>query len=94
MANKYWVIENTGKDFFTHQDREDMPVFQGHPGDVWITSDNAKATTWAGKYPNVSKTKTEAQAIVDDKVEEAQEEWDNQDEPKHPDTRPVKYTLD
>ena len=36
MANKYWVIENTGKDFFTHQDRDDMPVFQGHPGDVWI----------------------------------------------------------
>ena len=41
MANKYWVIENTGKDFFTHQDRDDMPVFQGHPGDVWITSSNA-----------------------------------------------------
>ena len=71
-----------------------MPVFQGHPGNVWITSSNAKATAWAGKYPNVSKTKTEAQAIVDDKVEEAQEEWDNQDEPKHPEDRPVKYTLD
>ena len=94
MANKYWVIENTGKDFFTHQDRGDMPVFQGHPGDVWITSSNAKATAWAGKYPNVSKTKTEAQEIVDDKVEEAQEIWDNMDEPKHPEERPVKYTLD
>ena len=94
MTNKYWVIENTGKDFFTHQDRDDIPVFSGHPGDVWITSDNAKAIVWAGKYSNVSKTKTEAQEIVDDKIEEAQEEWDNQDEPKHPEDRPVKYTLD
>ena len=96
MANKYWVIENTGKDFFTHQDRSDMPVFQGHPGDVWITSDNTKATAWAEKYPNVSKTKAQAQEIVDDKVEEAQEWWDNEasDEYKVTNNRPVKYTLD
>ena len=94
MANKYWVIEHTGHGFFTHQDRSDMPVFQGHPGDVWITSDNTKATAWSGKYPNVSKTKAQAQAIVDDKVEEAQERWDNMDEPKQPLDRPVKYTLD
>ena len=31
---------------------------------------------------------------MDNEVEEAQEEWDNQDEPKHPQERPVKYTLD
>ena len=94
MANKYWVIENTGKDFFTHQDRDDIPVFQGHPGDVCITSNNAKATAWAGKYPNVSKTKAQAQAIVDAKIEEAQEIWDDKPEPKHLHERPVKYTLD
>jgi len=94
MVNKYWVIEHTGHGFFTHQDRDDMPVFQGHPGDVWITSDNTKATDWSGKYPSVSKTKAEAQAIVDDKVETAQEVWDNQDEPKQQPNRPVKYTLD
>ena len=94
MANKYWVIEHTGHGFFTHQDRSDMPVFQGHPGDVWITSDNAKATAWVGKYPNVSKTKAEAQEIVDGKVEEAQERWDNKPEPKYSYNRPVKYTLD
>ena len=94
MANKYWVIENSGKDFFTHQDRSDMPIFQGHPGNVWITSDNAKAIAWAGKYPKLSISKTKAQEIVDDKVEEAQEEWDNQPEPKYPQERPVKYILD
>jgi len=94
MANKYWVIEHTGNDFFTHQDREDMPLFQGHPGNVWITSSNAKATAWAGKYPNVSKTKTQAQAIVDGKVEEAQEVWDNLDEPKRSEHRPAKYSVD
>ena len=71
-----------------------MPVFQGHPGDVWITSNNAKATAWAGKYPNVSKTKAQAQAIVDAKIEEAQEIWDDKPEPKHLHERPVKYTLD
>jgi hypothetical protein len=96
MANKYWVIEHTGHGFFTHQDRSDMPVFQGHPGDVWITSDNTKATAWSGKYPSVSKTKAEAQAIVDNEVEEAQERWDNEtsDDYKATHDRPVKYTLD
>ena len=94
MANKYWVIEHTGHGFFTHQDRSDMPVFQGHSGNIWITSGNAKATAWSGKYPNVSKTKAQAQAIVDGKVEEAQERWDNKPEPKYPQERPVKYTLD
>ena len=94
MANKYWVIENTGKDFFTHQDRSDMPIFQGHPGNVWITSDNAKAIIWANKYSHVTKTKAQAQEIVDDEVEKAQEEWDNQPEPKYPQERPVKYILD
>ena len=96
MANKYWVIGHTGHGFFTHQDRSDMPVFQGHPGDVWITSDNTKATDWSGKYPNVSKTKAQAQAIVDGKVEEAQERWDNEtsDDYKATHDRPVKYTLD
>ena len=94
MANKYWVIEHTGHGFFTHQDRSDMPVFQGHSGNIWITSGNAKATAWAGKYPNVSKTKAEAQEIVDNKIEAYQERWDNMDEPKHPQERPVKYTLD
>jgi fermentation-respiration switch protein FrsA (DUF1100 family) len=94
MANKYWVIKHTGNGFYTYQDRSDMPVFQGHPGDLWITSDNTKATAWAGKYPNVSKTKAQAQAIVDVEVEEAQEIWDNKSNPKQALDRPIKYTLD
>ena len=91
MANKYWVIENTGKDFFTHQDRDDMPVFQGHPGDVWITSNNAKATAWAGKYPNVSKTKAQAQAILDDRRSTVTAEWD--DHPRSPGGQPERVVL-
>jgi len=56
----YFVAENTGKGFITHDDNASSHV-SGHPGNVWVTEN----TAWATRVGAVSKTKEEAQALVD-----------------------------
>jgi hypothetical protein len=59
---KYFVAENTGKGFITHEDNQ-LSHISGFPGNVWYTGDiNA---TWAARVGAVEKTKEEAQALVD-----------------------------
>lgn len=57
---KYFVAENTGKGFITHEDNESTHI-AGFPGNVWVTEN----TAWATRVGAVEKTKEEAQAIVD-----------------------------
>ena len=78
MAYKYCTATNTGKDFFTHEDRTRFHL-EGHPGDVWITGDNNYGDAWISKISGVSKTKSEAQAIVTGVIETAQGVWDDND---------------
>jgi len=96
MANTYCTATNTGKDFFTHQDRNDF-YLSGHTGDVWIVGDNSKGAAWINRVSGTVKTKAEAQAIVDGKVDEGQATWDALPEaekaPATNHTRPVKYIL-
>ena len=56
----YFHAVNTGKGFITHADSESAHI-SGHPGDVWVTEN----TTWATRVSATSKTKEEAQALVD-----------------------------
>ena len=37
----YGTATNTGKGFFTHQDRQDF-FLQGHPANVWVIGFNEK----------------------------------------------------
>ena len=76
MAYKYTVKENWGKNFFTHEERKQM-YLAGHPGNVWVVDDNTFGDQWIAKVVGTTKTKAEAQAIVDGKIEEAQTAWDN-----------------
>jgi len=94
MANKYYTATNTGKNFFTHQDRHDF-YLSGHVGDVWIVEDNSKGAAWINRVSGTSKLKAEAQAIVDAKIEEGQVLWDalSAEEKLERPTRPEKYTL-
>jgi len=97
MSNTYCTATNFGKGFFTHQDRNDF-YLSGHAGDVWVVGNNAAGVSWINRVSGTGKTKAEAQAIVDGKVEEAQATWDALPEAeKAPATannpRPVKYTL-
>ena len=75
MAYKYCVKENWGKNFFTHEERKQM-YLSGHPGNVWIVDDNIFGDQWIGKVSGTTKTKVEAQAIVDGEIEDAQDAYD------------------
>jgi len=56
----YYQATNTGKGFITHIENESAHV-AGYPGDVWVTEN----TAWATRVGAVSKTKVEAQSLVD-----------------------------
>ncbi len=96
MANTYCTATNTGKGFFTHQDRNDF-YLSGHAGDVWVVGNNAAGVSWINRVSGTAKTKADAQAIVDAKIDEAGVAWDALPEaekaPATNHTRPVKYTL-
>ena len=103
MANKYCTATYTGKGFYTHKDREDF-FLSGH-GSVWVVGDNIegqnrgpsykKGEDWITRVNGTLKTKAEAQAIVDAKVEAGQARWDNlpADSLEKEFNRPEKYTL-
>lgn len=59
---KYFVAENTGKGFITHEDNQ-LSHISGYPGNVWYTGDIQ--TAWAARVGAAEKTKEEAQALVD-----------------------------
>jgi hypothetical protein len=93
MAYKYCTATNWGKNFFTHEERRNF-YLSGHPGDVWVVGDNTFGDQWIGKVSGVSKTKEEAQAIVDGKIAEAQAAYDALPaEQQELQTRPVNYNL-
>ena len=93
MANTYCTATNFGKGFFTHEDRNDF-YLSGHAGDVWVIGNNAAGVSWINRVSGTAKTKAEAQAIVDGKVEEAQVAYDAESaEYKAKHSRPVKYIL-
>ena len=96
-TNTYCTATNFGKNFFTHEDRNDF-YLSGHAGDVWVVGNNAAGVSWINRVEGTAKTKVEAQAIVDTKIDEAGVAWDALPEaekaPAEPsNTRPVKYTL-
>ena len=96
MANTYCTATNTGKGFFTHEDRHNF-YLSGHAGDVWVVGNNAAGVSWINRVSGTGKTAAEAQAIVDGIIETRQAEWDALPEAeKAPATsfsRPTKYTL-
>ena len=104
MANIYCTATHTGKDFFTHQDRNDF-YLSGHHGEVWVVGDssckecgissNKKGAAWINRVSGTVKTAAEAQTIVDTAVEEDQATWNalSAEEKLNRPNRPVKYTL-
>ena len=89
----YGTATNTGKGFFTHQDRQDF-FLQGHPGNVWVIGKNEKGALWLAAKNGVVKTHTEAQAIVDAEITAAQTAWDAlSDADKLRNDRPGPITL-
>ena len=73
---QYCVAENWGKGFIDHVESSKI-TFVGYPGNVWqVPAYNKHGNLWIAKVAGTVKTKTEAQVIVDAKVQAAQAEWD------------------
>ena len=93
-TNTYCTATNFGKNFFTHEDRNDF-YLSGHAGDVWVVGNNNAGISWINRVEGTAKTKAEAQAIVDAKIEEGhRSSWDASSAEHQADyPRPTKYTL-
>ena len=81
MAYTYSVKANWGKNsngdsFIRHEDRHQFHI-EGFPGNVWVTEDNVYSARWIVRVGGTTKTKSEAQAIVDSEIDDAQDTWDN-----------------
>jgi hypothetical protein len=75
MAYLYCTATNTGKGFFTCLDRNRFHL-EGRVGDVWIVEETDHAANWITRVSGVSKTKEEAQALVDAHISALQAYWD------------------
>ena len=93
MANTYCTATNTGKGFFTGEDRNDF-YLSGHPGNVWVVGNNPAGIGWINRINGTGKLKAEAQAIVDGEIEAAQAVFDGLTPAEQEErSRPEKYTL-
>ena len=99
MANdkgffNYCVVENSGVGFITRTDRRKFEI-SGYPGNVWVCDDIPESRAWAARNSASVKTKSQAQTIVTDIIENKQAAWDDlSDEDKAAsDGRPVTITL-
>ena len=73
----YGVAENTGKGFFTADDRRKF-FLRGYPANVWMVGNNVDGAMWLAEKGGREKTKAEAQALIDAEIQAAQAEWDAQ----------------
>ena len=71
----YGVAANTGKGFFTAEDRRKF-FLRGYPADVWMVGNNVDGAMWLAERNGVKKTKAEAQALITASVEADQAEYD------------------
>lgn len=74
----YGTATNTGKGFFTAEDRRAF-FLRGYPANVWVIGNNDKGALWLAEKNGVEKTKSEAQTLVTTEVTTAQTTWDNDD---------------
>ena len=73
----YGTATNTGKGFFTAEDRRAF-YLRGYPADVWCIGNNVEGARWLAEKNGVEKTKSEAQALIDADVQASQAAWDAQ----------------
>jgi hypothetical protein len=90
----YGVATNTGKGFFTAEDRRAF-FLRGYPANVWMVGNNVAGAMWMAEKNGVEKTKSEAQALINAEVQAHQAEWDAQtdEEKANSQGRPGDVTL-
>ena len=83
----YGVATNTGKGFFTAEDRRKF-FLRGYPADVWMIGNTVDGAMWLAEKNGVEKTKAEAQALIDAEVQAAQAAWDAQSDEEKSEPNP------
>jgi hypothetical protein len=83
----YGVATNTGKGFFTANDRRKF-FLRGYPANVWMVGNNTDGAMWLAEKGGVEKTKAQAQALIDAEVQAAQAAWDALPEEQKTDINP------
>ena len=82
---RYGTATNTGKGFFTVEDRRNFFLrgYTGHDGsnpiDVWVIGANEKGALWLADASGTEKTKAQAQALVKAADDLARTTWDDDD---------------
>ena len=90
----YGTATNTGKGFFTAEDRRAF-FLRGYPAAVWCIGNNVEGARWLAEKNGVEKTKSEAQALITADIQAAQSVWDalsDEDKAASP-GRPTDITL-
>ena len=75
----YCVTTNSGKGFITHADSRKFWI-RGYPGNVWVCDDIPESRHWVTRNSGSVKTKSQAQTIVTDIVDDAKDAWDGDNE--------------
>ena len=91
----YGVATNTGKGFFTAEDRRAF-FLRGYPADVWMIGNNVDGAMWLAEKNGVEKTKSEAQALINVEVEAGQAAYDalsDEEKARPNNNRPTDITL-
>jgi len=83
----YGVAENTGKGFFTAEDRRAF-FLRGYPANVWMVGNNVNGAMWLAEKGAREQTKAEAQALIDAEVQANQAAWDALPEAEKTDMNP------
>ena len=91
----YGVATNTGKGFFTAEDRRAF-FLRGYPANVWMVGNNVDGAMWLAEKGGREKTKAEAQALIDAEVQANQATYDalsDEEKAAQPSGRPVDVIL-
>ena len=72
----YWVVANSGKGFITHTDSRKFWI-RGYPGNVWVCDDIPESRAWGARNSAATKTKSQAQTIVTNIINDAQDACDH-----------------
>ena len=75
----YCVATNTGKGFITHTDSRKFWI-SGYPGNVWVCDDIPESRDWGARNSAATKTKSQAQTVVTNIIDDAKDAWDADNE--------------
>ena len=75
----YCVATNSGKGFITHADSRKFWI-RSYPGNVYVCDDIPESRHWVTRNSGSVKTKSQAQTIVTNIINDLQDTWDGDNE--------------